>query len=335
MKNILSCLSFITIVLSVQSQILYDFSNNPLSEDWSYYDNYGSSPTAGFSYNSTNQSINYALGTGTEISIFHRELPATLRNNYCVSFQITPTSSGNYNTFFPLLLSPVEITGTHLHPWRQNAPNPYTSGPHQNMDLLGIEVFGNQIRFVHRNDNVTGSTTIQSLNPQFDMQANMSYWVQLEVINSTTVDVQVFANGNFVNNIAQDQFTIPVLEDMNHLFIANCNGNSNTNQYGLLDNYRINQCLILELEEPVESFEVLELNLYPNPASSKITVEIPNLKDHVIVEIVDHQGRIVHTTELETFESLEINCSDFCNGSYIIRVISTDQIIAKRFVKND
>jgi len=241
---VISSLSFIS-----SSQVVYDFSVNPFSSGWSYYDDFGSNPTPGFMYDSGSESVNYSLGTTVEISFIHRDLPMILSKDYCVSFKITPSNSNNYNTFFPLILTPNELTGSHLHPWRLNAPNMSVAGGFQNVDFLAVEVFSNEIRLINRDNNIIVSSSIQSMVPAFYMQPGTSYWVKLEISNSVNAILSVFSDGNFTNLLNTTSFLLPVLDDMSHIYIANSNGNNSCTQEGSLDEYRINSCITSGVEE--------------------------------------------------------------------------------------
>lgn len=235
-------LTFLNILSGVQAQTVYDFSSDPLSNGWTYYDDYASNPYPGFEYDAVNNRIDYQLNTTVDISILHTQLSSSLSADYCVSFQITPTNNSNYNTFFPLILTPYEVTGTDLHPWRQNAISASTAGPMQDIDFLAIEVFSSELRFFNRDGaNLTGSS-IQSMSPQFQMQNNLTYWVKLEISNTTTATVSVYQDAGFNTMLGSTSFTIPALDAMNHLYIANSNGNSSCTQFGYLDDYRIKLC---------------------------------------------------------------------------------------------
>ncbi len=248
MKTFLSILLILLLSSVVDAQSIYVFSVDPLSNGWSYYDDYGSSPYPGFGYNSANERIDYKLTTSVDASFIHTQLSSTLSKDYCIRFEITPANSNNYNTFFPLILTPYEVTGTHLHPWRQNPISPSAAGPMQNIDFLAVEVYSSELRFFNRNGNQLTGSSIMSMNPTFQMQANTTYRVELEISNSTTATLSVYQDAGYTNLLGSSTYSIPVLEDMNHLYIANSNGNSNCTQFGYLDNYNIDACSGVGLE---------------------------------------------------------------------------------------
>lgn len=247
MKKIL--LSILVLAASTsKAQQSFDFSTNPFTSGWTYYDDYNSSPTPGFEYNATLNRIDYKLSTSVEASFMHTQLNSALRKDYCVSFKITPSNSQNYNTFFPLILTPYQVTGSDVHPWRLNPVNPSLAGSVQNIDFLAIEVYSSQIRFFNKKGNTMTSTSIQSMSPPFYMDVNTSYWVKLEISNGTTAIVKVFQDASLTTEIASTTYTIPELDDMTHLYISNSNGNAYCTHFGSVDDYQINTCSNLGLE---------------------------------------------------------------------------------------
>ena len=75
----------------------------------------------------------------------------------------------------------------------------------------------------------------------------------------------------------------------------------------------------------------LDLTLSPNPAKDllNITTKTP-LDDDAIYTIFDINGRQVISTKLET---QTINVSSLSSGNYILRIISSENIITQKFIK--
>lgn len=268
------------------AQETYSFENDPLANGWTYYDNYNSQPNPGFSHNSTNQALNFELNTGVEVSFLNRTLNNELTSDYCVYFSILPTET-NYNTFFPLLLAESKLTGNDLHPWRKNATNGVV-GDFQNLDIIGVEVLGLQIRFVHRNDN-NANNLIQSLNTPFYMVANQKYYVKLSVVNGTQASITISNNSAFSSVLAESTYTIPMLNNMNEIYIANCNGNSNTSQFGLLDDYTFSEGCTLNIHSEVNEEPKIVYNI-----ESEL-IEIESNKSFEKVTVYDVTGKKVST----------------------------------------
>lgn len=315
------------IVCSVHTfaQQTFDFFLDPETTGWEYYSDVQS---GGFSYAGGQGAINYSIITGTGSQFYHRDLDPILRNNYCVSIKIMPYEN-NYNTFFPLLLTEAEQQGPNYHPWREN-PIGMAAGPLQNLDLIGIEVFGMEIRFVHRNDNLSPGSIIQSLTPACIMSSGGAYWVRLEVSNVTNADIRVFTDEAQTQQIASGQFTIPALEDLTHLYIANGNGNSNTSQYGVLDDYIINNCFLETTEELIQP----EALVFPNPADGTATIELSHSFDEIAgIRVIDYSGRIMYQSEVAAGEqNISLPLTHFSNGTYIVDISTSTAHIRKELV---
>lgn len=66
------------------------------------------------------------------------------------------------------------------------------------------------------------------------------------------------------------------------------------------------------------------LNIYPNPASSQITVQIPSkVGADAQVSVTDALGRVVMTSELNNRTTMNFNTSNWASGVYLLSVQST------------
>ena len=97
-------------------------------------------------------------------------------------------------------------------------------------------------------------------------------------------------------------------------------------------NSNLHPKLIITYTNPV-GIEVAEnstvlLKIYPNPTSNQLTIntEIEILE----IEIIDLTGKIIMTTN---GNSTTINVTDLTPGSYFIKVITEENTITKKFVK--
>lgn len=301
------------------AQEVYDFQNDPLQNGWTYFDNFNSIPNPGFSFNSGEQALNFNLTTGIENSFISKTLDESLSNNYCVSFSINP-SSINSNTFFPLLLAAEKLIGIDPHPWRKNA-NGGSVGELQNLDIIGIEVLGMQIRFVHRNDNLN-SNIIQSLNVPFYMEENTKYYVKLSIENNTSATVEVSNLDDFSSILATSTYTIPNLDVMTEIYIANCNGNSNTFQNGMLDNYKFSNGCTLNTKMISKEEIKLKFNIENNQLSTT------TVNDLEFVSIFDSSGKLVGNYKLN--DNI-IDLSFLNSGIYIASIENKQHNL--RFIK--
>ena len=78
-----------------------------------------------------------------------------------------------------------------------------------------------------------------------------------------------------------------------------------------------------------------ELALYPNPANDYILLDIPSVGQHITVNIIDMNGRVIKSIPLQILGSTtsKINISTLKNGEYICQVITSEGSFAKVFRK--
>jgi hypothetical protein len=82
----------------------------------------------------------------------------------------------------------------------------------------------------------------------------------------------------------------------------------------------------------IEDIETETINLYPNPASSEINLEV---KDGVgaRLEIYSVMGELVYAETLESAHT-QIDCSSFSAGLYTVTVVSDKGVISKKIIIN-
>lgn len=91
----------------------------------------------------------------------------------------------------------------------------------------------------------------------------------------------------------------------------------------------------LDTNKPNLNITVAQLNLYPNPVSSQLTVayEIETEEENVDMIITDFTGRVIQ--QLKTprgAHNQQIDVSQFVQGYYLVHLISGEERIAKKFV---
>ena len=87
----------------------------------------------------------------------------------------------------------------------------------------------------------------------------------------------------------------------------------------------LNWNLILDIEDNAE--DEIHLNIYPNPANGKFTIELPNDgNDTYTLELIDIFGRAVLSIEIKRTKS-EIQSDKLQNGIYFIRLIQEGKTI--------
>jgi len=75
--------------------------------------------------------------------------------------------------------------------------------------------------------------------------------------------------------------------------------------------------------------EPTQINLYPNPTSSQLTVELPNSVNSTL-EIVDLNGRTIYSNTISKTKTL--NVSNWSKGLYFVRITGNNTIIRQSFI---
>lgn len=77
-----------------------------------------------------------------------------------------------------------------------------------------------------------------------------------------------------------------------------------------------------------------KFSMYPNPASSVISIS--NLDKIAVnsVSIADLNGRIMKTVELGGVDTADITVSDIATGVYLVNIVTSEGIATKKFIKN-
>ncbi|MBW7867908.1 MAG: T9SS type A sorting domain-containing protein [Brumimicrobium sp.] len=69
----------------------------------------------------------------------------------------------------------------------------------------------------------------------------------------------------------------------------------------------------------------ITFSVYPNPATSNVTIDIPGNIWNSTVQFIDMTGRVVHTQTLNAYESTyTIDVNDFKSGIYTVRIQTED-----------
>lgn len=82
----------------------------------------------------------------------------------------------------------------------------------------------------------------------------------------------------------------------------------------------------------VDEHDMNMVLLYPNPVRDRLLVQC--LKPFSRCEVFSITGAMVYSKDLADCESMEINVGDLPSGMYLLRLITEDSILAKRFVIN-
>jgi hypothetical protein len=76
----------------------------------------------------------------------------------------------------------------------------------------------------------------------------------------------------------------------------------------------------------------LDFEMYPNPASERITIQLPSGSDNATVQFYDYIGRLALTKNITTSNN-KIDVNILSTGVYILKVMSEDKIGSQKFIK--
>ena len=80
----------------------------------------------------------------------------------------------------------------------------------------------------------------------------------------------------------------------------------------------------------------LKLKVYPNPATTSVTIESDGTLIGVNVRITDLHGKVVHQIELNQTEKVQIDCSAWSDGTYFISVYdSANKVQTSKMIINN
>lgn len=78
--------------------------------------------------------------------------------------------------------------------------------------------------------------------------------------------------------------------------------------------------------------KLLSFDMYPNPVSDMLTVQLPTGTEKAEVSIFDYTGRLVSSKTISSNDAL-IDVQSISEGIYIIRVATNTKLGVQRFIK--
>ncbi|PWG05444.1 choice-of-anchor V domain-containing protein [Polaribacter aquimarinus] len=76
----------------------------------------------------------------------------------------------------------------------------------------------------------------------------------------------------------------------------------------------------------------LDFDMYPNPASDDLNIQLPNISSKATVQFYDYVGRLALSKTISTSKE-KVNVSTLTSGVYIVKVVSDDKIGSQKFIK--
>ena len=82
----------------------------------------------------------------------------------------------------------------------------------------------------------------------------------------------------------------------------------------------------------IENSFASSINLFPNPATNNLTIELGNNNKKVDVTITDITGKIIYATTASETQKTEVNTENFAEGIYVVQIQTADFIGTKKLV---
>ena len=76
----------------------------------------------------------------------------------------------------------------------------------------------------------------------------------------------------------------------------------------------------------------LDFEMYPNPASENVTIQLPSGASKAIVQFYDYIGKLALSQSI-TNDTNKINVTDLSTGIYILKVLADNKIGSQKFIK--
>ena len=83
----------------------------------------------------------------------------------------------------------------------------------------------------------------------------------------------------------------------------------------------------------ISEARLLQFEMFPNPSSDIVNIQLPSGTDKADVGIFDYTGRLMSSKTI-TLNDTQIDVNNLSTGMYLIRVTSDNKIGAQRFIKN-
>lgn len=83
----------------------------------------------------------------------------------------------------------------------------------------------------------------------------------------------------------------------------------------------------------ISEAKLLKFDMYPNPSSSEVKIQLPSGTESASVSMYDYVGRLVYTKKVTTIDNT-IDVRDLSQGMYVLRVTTEDKVGAQQFIKS-
>lgn len=96
-------------------------------------------------------------------------------------------------------------------------------------------------------------------------------------------------------------------------------------------NSTLNQCLTTGIKK--QDVNSANLNISPNPTNGVLTISLNKPTTQVTIEVIDALGKVLMSENHKEFKTTTIHVSDLSSGIYFLKIISGENTITKKFIK--
>lgn len=82
----------------------------------------------------------------------------------------------------------------------------------------------------------------------------------------------------------------------------------------------------------ISEAERLNFDMFPNPASNNLTIQLPSGSEKAVVQFYDNIGRLALTKDISSSNN-EVSVNSLSTGIYILKVLSDGKIGSQKFLK--
>lgn len=288
----------------------------------------------GQNYTITVQSANPTMGSVNGGGTFPAGTAITISATANSGYHFTQWNDGNTNA-----TRSITVTGnaTYIANFESDAPNQYTitvlannddwgtvsgSGTYAAGSNVTISAVANSgYRFVQWNDGNTNATRTITVN------ANATYIATFEVSQSQQYTITVLSNNNAWGTVsgggtypAGSNITINAIPNSGYRFVQWNDGNTNA-QRSITVTANATYTATFEPTNGIDGIDIDSWAIYPNPATTSVTISLNGLDSEAMIEIVDMNGRTINELRTQNTE-LTIDLSSMTKGAYFIRITS-------------
>ncbi len=184
--------------------------------------------------------------------------------------------------------------------------------------------------FTYKNTGTNGFGTVARTNPAAN---DYFQFMQARVESTVTVEGKTYTGKGY-------WIIHPESKEFPTTLAATNNSVTTTSSFNIANSATIQRWLLMDSEEvqtlssslSVEDESLSKLKVYPNPSSSKVTIEGDDFLVGAQLHIYDITGRIIASKKLNS-NNAELDINAFPSGIYLLKVTNNGQTYAKRISK--